>query len=122
VLTLPAAARVLPPAQLLSAGTDRVATITSAGHPLVVPLSELPELPRGKDNKIINIPGAKAAACTEWVAAIAILHAGASMTIHSGRRHFTLKPSDLALYEGERGRRGKMLPRGFQHVDAVEVA
>jgi len=31
----------------------------------------------------------------------------------------TLKPADLDAYQGERGRRGRLLPRGFQRVDGL---
>jgi topoisomerase-4 subunit A len=32
------------------------------------------------------------------------------------------KPADLEGYAGERGRRGKPLPRGFQRVERLIVA
>lgn len=101
--------------------SDRLVAVTSAGHMLVFPVSDLPELPRGKGNKIISIPAARAKAREEYVTAVAVVHEGGSLTIRSGRRHFTLKPSDLDHYQGERGRRGRMLPRGFQRVEAMEV-
>jgi topoisomerase-4 subunit A len=122
ILTLPGGAAVLPPVQLRNTVTDRLAAATSMGHLLVFPISDLPELPRGKGNKIIHIPSARAAAREEVVAAVAVVSAGESLTIRSGKRHFTLKPADLDVYQGERGRRGKMLPRGFQRVEALDVA
>jgi topoisomerase-4 subunit A len=122
VLTLPTGARVLPPAPVFNSASDRLAAVTSAGHLLVFPVSELPELPRGKGNKIIGIPSARAAAREELLTALAVIHEGASLTLHAGKRHLTLKPSDLALYEGERGRRGRLLPRGFQRVDRLEAS
>jgi topoisomerase-4 subunit A len=121
VLTLPAGAQVLPPVSVVNLATDRVAAVTNSGHLLVFPVADLPELPRGKGNKIINVPAARAAAREEFVAAVAIVYAGGSLTIRSGKRHFTLRPADLDLYQGERGRRGKLLPRGFQRVDGLEV-
>ena len=39
----------------------------------------------------------------------------------SGKRHLTLKLSELEHYLGERGRRGHKLPRGFQKVDGLEL-
>ncbi len=122
VLTLPPGAQVLPPAQIFKRDSDRLAAITNSGHMLVFPVSELPELPRGKGNKIINIPAAKVRAREELVTVLAVVHEGAGLTIRSGRRHFTLKPADLDQYQGERGRRGKKLPRGFQRVESVELA
>jgi len=121
VLTLPAGAEALPPVPVLNPRGDRLAVVTNSGHLLVYPISELPELPRGKGNKIIGIPAAKSKAREEYLTALAVVPEGAALTIRSGRRHFTLKPTDLAIYQGERGRRGKLLPRGFQRVEAVEV-
>jgi topoisomerase-4 subunit A len=120
-LTLPKGAKVLTPVQVLDMGSDRLAAITNTGHMLVFPVSELPDLPRGKGNKIINIPATRANAREEYVTALAVVPDGRSLTIRSGKRHFTLRRTDLDIYQGERGRRGKMLPRGFQRVESVEV-
>jgi topoisomerase-4 subunit A len=120
-LTLPKGAKVLTPVQVLDTGSDRLVAITNTGHMLVFPVSELPELPRGKGNKIVNIPAARAKAREEYVTALAVVPDGRSLTIRSGKRHFTLRTTDLDIYQGERGRRGKMLPRGFQRVESVEV-
>ncbi|KAA6187833.1 DNA topoisomerase IV subunit A [Thiohalocapsa marina] len=119
VLTLPEGARVLPPVLLPGSPLDRVAAVTSSGHLLVFPIGELPELNRGKGNKIIGIPAARAKAREELMLAITIVPDGGSLLLTSGKRTLTLKPADLDRYQGERGRRGAMLPRGFQHVDAL---
>jgi len=89
---------------------------------LVFPVAELPELSRGKGNKIINIPAASAKTMQEHVSLLAVIYQGGSLTLRAGKRHFTLGPADLDVYQGERGRRGKMLPRGFQRVESVEIA
>jgi topoisomerase-4 subunit A len=101
---------------------DRLAAISSTGHLLVFPVAELPQLPRGKGNKILGIPAAKAANREEILCALAVVPPGVGLTIHSGKRHFTLKPADLDAYLGERGRRGNLLPRGFQRVDGACLA
>ncbi len=123
LLSLPAGAQVLAPVPLPLPGTplDRVAAVTSTGHLLVFPIADLPELNRGKGNKIIGIPTAKAKAREELMTAIAVIPDGGSLTLVSGKRTFTLKPSDLDRFQGERGRRGALLPRGFQHVDGLQV-
>jgi len=122
LLTLPEGARVLPPVPVPGTALDRVAAATTSGHLLVFPAADLPALNRGKGNKIIGIPAARAKTRDEYVAAIAIVPEGAGLAIHSGKRSFTLKPADLDRYQGERGRRGAMLPRGFQKVDGMEAA
>jgi len=122
LLTLPEGARVLPPVPVPGTALDRVAAATTSGHLLVFPAADLPALNRGKGNKIIGIPAARAKTRDEYVAALTIVPEGAGLAIHSGKRSFTLKPADLDRYQGERGRRGAMLPRGFQKVDGMEAA
>lgn len=61
------------------------------------------------------------AAREEFVVGIAVVPAGGSLTIYSGKRHLTLKAKDLEHYVGERGRRGAKLPRGFQRVDELSA-
>jgi topoisomerase-4 subunit A len=43
-----------------------------------------------------------------------------TLTIFAGKRFFKLTYGNLTQYVGERGRRGKKLPRGFQNVDRLE--
>jgi topoisomerase-4 subunit A len=121
VLSLSKGAEILPPVPVFDPDTDRLAAITSDGHLLVFPLSELPRMPKGKGNKIINIPSARLKAREELAAFMVVIPEGASLTITAGKRSFTLKPSDLDNFQGERGRRGNKLPRGFQRVNAAEA-
>ncbi|MCG8428074.1 MAG: DNA topoisomerase IV subunit A, partial [Chromatiales bacterium] len=121
LLTLPKGARVLAPVEVKDTNSDRVVAITNEGRMLVFPIAELPVLSRGKGNKIINIPAKRVESREEFVVAIACVPEGGKLTAYSGKRHITLKGSDLDHYEGERGRRGNKLPRGFQKVDDVSV-
>ncbi len=122
MLTLSKGAKVLPPVLLIEADSDRLVAITNEGRMLVFPVAELPELTRGKGNKIIGIPAKRVETREEFVVAIAVVPVNGSLTAHAGKRHITLKPSDLDNYQGERGRRGNKLPRGFQRVERVEVS
>jgi topoisomerase-4 subunit A len=88
---------------------------------LVIPAHDLPELVRGKGNKIIGIPAALAQRREEVVVATACVPEGGRLKVESGKRFVVLKAADLNAYEGERGRRGNKLPRGFQKVDGVAV-
>ncbi len=121
LLSLPKGARVLAPALVTDKENDRVVAISNEGRMLVFPVSELPVLSRGKGNKIIGIPGKRVVTREEFVVAVAVVSEQGKLTAHSGKRYITLKGSDLDHYQGERGRRGNKLPRGFQKVDAVEV-
>ncbi|MCW8945319.1 MAG: DNA topoisomerase IV subunit A, partial [Sedimenticola sp.] len=121
LLTLPKGAKVLHPVPVIDRQKDKVVAITNEGRMLVFPVSELPALSRGKGNKIIGIPGKRVENREEFVVAVASVPEGGRLTAHSGKRFITLKESDLEHYQGERGRRGSKLPRGFQRVERIEV-
>lgn len=113
---------VLQPRVFLNQEALYVACATSAGRLLVFPIKELPELSRGKGNKLISIPSAKAISREEYVIDVQVLSTTDSLTVHAGKRHFTLKGADLEHYKGDRGRRGNSLPRGLQNVTHLQVS
>ncbi len=119
VLSLPKGAEPLPPVPVEQPEEGMVAVATSDGRLLLFPLAELPQMARGKGNKMIGISPAAQAAREEFVKGVAVVPPGGSVTIHAGRRHITLRGRDLEHYIGERGRRGRKLPRGFQKVERV---
>ena len=98
-----------------------VAAVTNEGRLLVFPLEDLPQMARGKGNKIIGIPTARVQSREEFVIAVQVLTDKDTLVVYAGKRHHKLKFSDLKHYCGERGRRGNKLPRGFQKVDAMLV-
>jgi topoisomerase-4 subunit A len=120
-LTLPKGARVLQPAAVPAAGDAYVAAITNEGRMLVFPLAELPQMARGKGNKIIGIPAARVQSREEFVISVQVLGESDNLVIFAGKRHLKLKFSELDHYRGERGRRGNKLPRGFQKVDRMTI-
>lgn len=120
MLTLPESSSVLKPA-ILAGETDLLAVATRQGRLLIFPATELPELVKGKGNKLINIPSADLSAGKDNVIAIAALAHGCPLKVRSGKQFLTLKPSDIENYTGNRANRGTMLPRGFQRVDGLAV-
>ena len=88
---------------------------------LLFPLADLPVMGRGKGNKIIGIPSARVQAREEFLICVTVMGEADSLKVYAGKRHVNMKFSELAHYQGERGRRGHKLPRGFQKVDRVEV-
>jgi topoisomerase-4 subunit A len=121
VINLPAGSRVLQPAAIRSVEDSFVSAVTSEGRLLVFPLADLPQLSRGKGNKIIGVPPARVSAREEYVVAVQVFSAEDTLVIHSGKRFQNFKLRDLEHYRGERGRRGNKLPRGFQNVDSMRV-
>ncbi len=119
MLSLSPGAAVLTPAIVSNLNDGRLVAVTSAGHLLAFAVSELPELDKGKGNKIIEIPKAKRG--TERVIAMAVIAPGTTLAVKSGTRTMTLSFKDLDEYIGARGSRGGLLPRGWQKVEALAV-
>ena len=113
-------AKLLPPALIGDAELARIAVAVSSGHLLIFEAHELPELAKGKGNKLVQIPPALLKE-GHRVTAITVLPALRSLRVIAGKRHVTLSPSDLENFVGERARRGKLLPRGFQRVDELQA-
>jgi topoisomerase-4 subunit A len=120
LLTLSEGAKVVKPAELRS-NNDRLAVVTQQGRLLIFPAQELPELVKGKGNKLIQIPPDDLAAGKDAVVAVAALPENGQLKIIAGKRQLTLKEGDIAQYAGARAKRGLHLPRGFQRVDALEA-
>ena len=119
MLNLTPNAKVLQPAAVARVETDRIVAVTSAGHLLAIPASDLPELDKGKGNKLIDIP--KSRLGTERVIAVAAVSPGQSLQVRSGQRTMSLSFKDLDEYVGARASRGGLLPRGWQKVDGLDV-
>jgi topoisomerase-4 subunit A len=120
-ISLPKGGQVLQPAVINAVEGSWVAAVSNEGRLLVFPLADLPQLSRGKGNKIISIAGARVQSREEFVVAVQVLTETDSLVVYAGKRHLNLKFSELEHYRGERGRRGNKLPRGFQKVDSMLV-
>ncbi len=115
VLTVPDGAKIWPPLLVTGPETDRLTAISSDGRLLLFPVKDLPRLSKGKGNKMIDLPG------DERLIALTLTPPEKSLILTSGKRDLKLKPGDLENYAGERGRRGRPLPRGYQRVERVAV-
>ncbi|BBH44019.1 DNA topoisomerase IV subunit A [Pseudomonas sp. KU43P] len=121
LLSLPNGAKVISPRPVANREQDWLAAVTTEGRLLVFKVADLPQLGKGKGNKIIGVPGDRVASREEYVTDLAVIAEGATLVLQAGKRTLSLKPDDLEHYKGERGRRGSKLPRGFQRVDGLQV-
>ena len=119
MLNLSAGSTVLTPSVVANVATDRIVAVTSSGNLLAIAANDLPELDKGKGNKIIEIPKAKLA--TERVVAIVAISPGQTLQVRSGQRTMGLKFNELDAYLGARATRGHLLPRGWQKVEGLSV-
>lgn len=121
-LSLPKGASPLPPTAITSGDEQALlAVATTEGRLLVFKLNDVPELAKGKGNKLIGIPSAKAASREELLVASCVIAPGQTLRVEADKRHYAIKASDLDSYLGERGRRGQLLPRGLRRVSGLSV-
>ncbi len=121
IISLPKGAKVVPPVILPKKQNLHIVAVSNEGRMLVFPVNDLPQLAKGKGNKIISIPSGRLQSREEWMALITLMSSSDTLIIHAGKRFLKLSFNDLAHYLGERGRRGHKLPRGLQRVDKLEV-
>jgi len=125
VLNPPENAFALPPAFVPSEKSLVCVSIVDAdgenGRLLAFPVKDVPEMPRGKGNKLFNIPTALAKERAEVVIGAVAVEPGGSLLVHTGDRSMTLSWGDLKDYVGARAQRGAVLPRGWRRVTRLEA-
>jgi topoisomerase IV subunit A len=120
LINVPEGGLVLPPAPV--PGDDALVAVTSEGGKLLVfPVKDVPELARGKGNKLFDIPAKKFASREDFLTGLAVVPKDKSLVVRSGDRKMTLSWADLKDYKGQRAQRGSVLPRGWRGVDSLET-
>jgi len=125
VLSVPKQAKALPAARVVEEAGAMIAVVAvtdgAEGRLLVFPVSELPELSKGRGNKLFNIPAAKAEAREELVAGVAVVAPRGKLRVLCGERAMTLSYAELEAYRGERAQRGSLLPKNYRRVTGLET-
>jgi topoisomerase-4 subunit A len=122
IISLSEGSKILNPQASTDPARDRIVVVTTEGHLLMFSVAELPELDKGKGNKLIEVPKAKLASGEERVAGIAVVSEGkGEVTLYAGQRKLTLRWNDLVEYGGNRATRGGLLPRGLRRVERIET-
>ncbi|MFP6805946.1 MAG: DNA topoisomerase IV subunit A [Pseudomonadales bacterium] len=121
LLTVPKGGVVIQPAMVTDPKHEFLAAFSNEGRLLIFPVEDLPQMGRGKGNKIMNIPPARVKERVEMMTNIVVFSEVDTLVVYSGKRHINLKIDELEHYRGERARRGLKLPRGFQKVDGVDI-
>jgi topoisomerase-4 subunit A len=119
IIKVPLGAKVLPPVAVNDMDTDWIAVTTSDGNLLFHHISELPQMPKGKGIKIINIPSARLKSGEEFVSAITVINQSDHLYIRAKEGTKIMKSAEMAPYEGERGQRGKKLPPKLRKVEVL---
>jgi topoisomerase-4 subunit A len=119
ILRVPAGGKAVVPSVVARDTECLIAAVSSIGRLLCFEMEDLPELAKGKGNKLINIPGKKYKAGEEQLVAAAVVPEEGDLQVHTGTRMMTLKWNDLDDYYGERALRGSMLPKGWRKVERL---
>lgn len=119
ILRIPPGGKAVVPAQVPENTECLIAAVSSTGRLLLFEMDELPELAKGKGNKLINIPTKKYKSGEEKMIAAAIVPEDGSLQVHTGTRMMTIKWNDLDDYYGDRALRGSLLPKGWRNVERL---
>jgi len=122
VLSVPAGATPVLPAVFDPETSNTVVCATSDGYLLAFPLQDVPELSKGKGNKLINIPPKRLKAGEEFMVGLAVMGEKEELLVWAGQRYLRMSVKDIEHFRGERAHRGRKLPRGFQRVTKIERA
>ena len=119
ILRVPAGGKAVVPAPIPRDKECLIAAVSSIGRLLLFEMEELPELAKGKGNKLINIPGPKYKNGDEKMVAAAVVPEDGNLEIYTGTRKMTIKWNDLDDYYGDRALRGSLLPQGWRKVERL---
>jgi topoisomerase-4 subunit A len=122
MLTVPAGAAPVAPALVDSDGDAILVCATSDGYLLAFPLADVPELTKGKGNKLVNVPPKRLKAGEEYMVGLAVMAPKQEILIWAGQRYLRMGMKDIEHFRGDRAHRGRKLPRGFQRVTRIERA
>jgi len=122
VLKVPKGAKALPPRRVMGYQDDWLAAVTNTGRIIVFAVGDLPQMEKGKGDKILGIPGAKVQKREEYLIGIAVFKEGQQLMLRTGKGELKLRSgNDIDQYVSERGLRGSKLPRGHQEVKEIEA-
>lgn len=92
-----------------------LAILSSAGRLLLIELSDLPRLNKGKGNKLIQLE------TNESVQFMLTLNLDEVIQVLAGQQQLKLKGEDLQKYIGKRASKGQLLPRGYQKANKLLI-
>jgi len=122
VLTVPAGAKPVMPVEYDPDASNTIICATSDGYLLAFPIKDVPELTKGKGNKLINIPPKRLKSGEEFVVGLTVMTEKEEILVWAGQRYLRMSSKDIEHFRGDRAHRGRKLPRGFQRVTKIELA
>ena len=122
VLKATKGAKVLSPQPVTDLNKDLLAAVTTTGQMLVFKVKNLPQMPKGKGNKILNVPTAKFAKGDEvGCRRVAEFSADKHLVVHTSKGDLMSRPKSLNFTRAIVVQRGGRSPKGYQEVRGIEV-
>ncbi|MEG1856560.1 MAG: DNA topoisomerase IV subunit A, partial [Acinetobacter sp.] len=112
-LTVSKGAQALP-LQTIEMHTH-LAILSSVGRLLLLDLSELPILNKGKGNKLIQLEA------KEHILSMKLCSLNEIIQVVAGQQQLKLKTDDLQKYVAKRATKGHLLPRGYQKANKLFI-
>ena len=121
LISISSGASLIPATAIVDIDNDNIVSITSEGYIGLLDIKSIPQLSKGKGNKIQGIPPKRLKSGEESVSFLACLSGKQKLVVHSGKKYKTMPLAELEEYRIERGKRGRKLPRGYQNVTAIGI-
>ncbi|MEC8956380.1 MAG: DNA topoisomerase IV subunit A [Pseudomonadota bacterium] len=122
ILRVPEGGKPITPAPIDKENSVYIAAVSSIGKLLLFDLKDLPQLAKGKGNKLINIPTKKFKLGEEKLTGVAILKEGDDLNVYRDKnKPMTLKWKDLGEYVSERALRGKNYSKKFKRAIGLSL-
>ena len=122
ILRIPEGGKPIIPTPIDNENSVYIAAVSSIGKLLLFDLKDLPQLAKGKGNKLINIPTKKFKLGEEKLTGVAILKEGDNLNVYRDKnKPMTLKWKDLEEYVSERALRGKNYSKKFKRAIGLSL-
>jgi len=121
LISISSGASLNPAAAIVDIDNDNIVSITSEGYIGLLDIKSIPQLSKGKGNKIQGVPPKRLKSGEESISFVACLSSKQKLVVHSGKKYKTMSLAELEEYRIERGKRGRKLPRGYQNVTHIEI-
>ena len=122
ILRVPEGGRPIVPTPIEKDKALLIAAVSSIGKLLLFDVADLPELAKGKGNKLINIPTKKFKSGDEKLVSVGILNEGDNLNVYrDDKNSMTLKWKDLQEFISERALRGKNYSKKFKKAIRLTI-
>lgn len=120
IITLPKHAKMLKPIKLKEEKKNLILIITKLGRMLIFPTSDLPNLKKGKGDKMIDIKKIKISKKQDKIIWLKIIQLESSIIFYIKKNKIKLTQKELKKYYIKKGKRGILLPKTIKNTKQIK--